>query len=239
MLMKLNKKLTSYTEFKKQFNTLKDDIYQGILVENRDSIRVKKEHTVVRNLEKIFEATLKISNRKGFQAMSMRNLSKESGLSMGALYAYFSSKEELLEMLQRQHGNVMTRVFEERLKSDMSPVEKLDTAIRTHLYLSEVMQPWFYFAYMEVKNMPRFKQEKAMEAELSSEKIFSDILLDGLDKKVFRPHHHELIASMLKAVLQDWYLKRWKYRGRKITVDEYARFIIGAMKSVLLTSKNT
>ena len=224
----------SYIEFKKSFNTYKDDIYQEILTENRDSIRVKKEHTVVRNLEKIFEATLKISNRKGFQAMSMRNLSKESGLSMGALYAYFSSKEELLELLQRQHSNVMTRVFQDQLKNDMLPMDKLDTAIRTHLYLSEVMQPWFYFAYMEVKNMPRIKQEKAMAAELASEKIFSDILLEGLDKHVFRPHNHELIASMLKAVLQDWYLKRWKYRGRKISVDQYAQFVIDSMKSVLL-----
>jgi hypothetical protein len=140
-------------------------------------------------------------------------------------------------MLQRQHGNVMTRVFEERLKSDMSPVEKLDTAIRTHLYLSEVMQPWFYFAYMEVKNMPRFKQERAMEAELASERLFSDILREGLEKKIFMPHNHDLTASMLKAVLQDWYLKRWKYRGKKVTVDDYARFVIGAMKSVLLASE--
>ena len=224
----------SYIEFKKSFNTYKDDIYQEILTENRDSIRVKKEHTVVRNLEKIFEATLKISNRKGFQAMSMRNLSKESGLSMGALYAYFSSKEELLEMLQKQHANVMSRVFEDRLKKDMQPMDKLETAIKTHLFLSEVMQQWFYFAYMEVKNMPRPKQEKAMASELASEKIFSDILLEGLDKSVFRIHKPELVAGMLKAVLQDWYLKRWKYRGRNISVDQYAQFVVVSMKAVLL-----
>jgi len=224
----------NYAEFRKIFNTYKNDIYHEILVENRDTIRVKKEHTVVRNLEKIFEATLKISNRKGFQAMSMRNLSKESGLSMGALYAYFSSKEELLEMLQHQHGNIMRRIFEDRIKTDMDPKTKLNMAIQTHLYLSEAMQPWFYFAYMETKNMSRANQEKAMAGELASEKIFSNILLEGRATNVFAEHNHELTASLLKAVLQDWYLKRWKYRRRKISVDQYAQFICEFIQSVVL-----
>ncbi len=215
-----------YAEFKKIFNVYKNDIYHDMLVENRDIIRVKKEHTVVKNLEKIFEATLKISNKKGFQAMTMRNLSKESGLSMGALYAYFSTKDELIEMLQRQHSHIMSRIFKDRIKPDMDPEAKLNTAIRTHLFLSEAMQPWFYFAYMETKNMSRAKQEKAMASELASEKIFSDILLEGRIKEVFAAHAHELAASLIKAVLQDWYLKRWKYRGRNISVDHYADFVI-------------
>jgi TetR/AcrR family transcriptional regulator, cholesterol catabolism regulator len=223
-----------YAEFRKIFNVYKNDIYHDMLVENRDVIRVKKEHTVVKNLEKIFEATLKISNKKGFQAMTMRNLSKESGLSMGALYAYFSNKDELIEMLRRQHGHIMFRIFEDQIKPDMDPEAKLNTAIRTHLYLSEAMQPWFYFAYMETKNMSRAKQEKAMVAELASEKIFSDILLEGQVKKEFASHSHELAASLIKAVLQDWYLKRWKYRGRNISVDQYADFVTRVIARIVL-----
>ncbi|MFO7962361.1 MAG: TetR/AcrR family transcriptional regulator [Desulfobacterales bacterium] len=223
-----------YTEFRKIFTCYKDDLYLEILEQNRERIRVKKENTIVKNLEKIFEATLKISNKKGFQAMSMRNLSRESGLSMGALYAYFSSKEELIEMLQRQHSNIMARIFEAELESDMDPKSKLVTAIKLHLYLSESMQPWFYFAYMETKNMSRVKQEKAMASELSSEKIFSDILIEGQHKNVFLENDAVLTASLIKAVLQDWYLKRWKYRGRNVSVDAYADFVTRFIESVVI-----
>ena len=214
-----------YIEFKKIFNSYKNDLYHKILAENRHSIKVKKEHTVVKNLEKIFEATLKISNKIGFQAMSMRNLSKESGLSMGALYAYFSSKDELLEMLQKQHANIMERIFDDQIKPGMNPKIKLNTAIKTHLYLSEAMQPWFYFAYMEAKNMSRAKQEKAKAGEMSSEKFFSDILAEGQQKGDFISHDHVLTASLTKALMQDWYLKRWKYRERNISVEQYADFV--------------
>ena len=37
----------------------------------------------VKNLVKIFKATLKLANRKGFHAMSLRDLCAESGMSMG------------------------------------------------------------------------------------------------------------------------------------------------------------
>ena len=74
----------TYAEFQKQIKASRNDIYREIFANNRDVIRVKKEGKVLTNLEKIFSATLKISNKKGFTAMSMRDLSYETGLSMGA-----------------------------------------------------------------------------------------------------------------------------------------------------------
>ena len=31
-----------------------------------------------------------------------------------------------------------------------------------------------------------------------------------------------LLAAHLQSVIQDWYVKRWKYRAEKIGVDEFA-----------------
>ncbi len=96
----------NYAEFQRQVRLSKQDICREVYSDNRKSIRVKKENTVVKNLERIFSATLKIGNKKGFQAMSMRDLGRETHLSMGALYSYFSSKEELLAMLQHQRRTI-------------------------------------------------------------------------------------------------------------------------------------
>lgn len=96
----------NYLKFKKALSNYAKDFFNEDFFENRKNIRIKKESTVAKNLEKIFDATLTISNKKGFQAMSMRDLSRESELSMGALYSYFSSKEDLLKMLQSQRRAV-------------------------------------------------------------------------------------------------------------------------------------
>ena len=175
----------SYAEFQKQVRLSKQDICREVYADHRNSIRVKKENTVVKNLERIFSATLKIGNQKGFQAMSMRDLGRETSLSMGALYSYFSSKEELLSMLQHQRRTITKRILHEHIDKESDPAAKLRMAILTHLYLSEAMQPWFYFSYMEAKNLSKKEQTAAVASELYTEQIFSDILIQGRPMDLF------------------------------------------------------
>jgi AcrR family transcriptional regulator len=229
----------NYTAFKKTISDYTKDFFNEDFLENRKNIRIKKESTVARNLEKIFDATLKISNKKGFQAMTMRDLSAEAGLSMGALYSYFSGKEDLLKMLQSQRRSVTKRILEEYVNHETGIADKLRTAIRVHLYLSEAMQPWFYFSYMETKNISGPEQAKAIESELYTEKIFENILKEGGKSGVFLHRNHQLTASVIKAMLQDWYLKRWKYSKRNISVESYANYLISIIENFCLSTEQT
>jgi AcrR family transcriptional regulator len=229
----------TYAEFQKQVKISRQEICREVFAQNRSSIRVKKENTVVKNLERIFSATLKISNKKGFQAMSMRDLGRETNLSMGALYSYFSSKEDLLAMLQHQRRMITQRILEACIENESDPVLKLRASILTHLYLSEVMQPWFYFSYMEAKNLSRAEQELAVASELYTEKLFADILKQGQSRGRFLSRDPQLTASVIKAMLQDWYLKHSKYRKRSISVDQYARFVLQFVEAFILDAKCT
>jgi len=220
----------TYAEFCQQVNISKMEIYQeSFAVQKsvgREPRRIKKEKTAVKNLDSIFGAVLKISNKKGFKSMSMRDLSRECGLSMGALYNYFSSKDELLEMLQHQRRSITGKILEERIALESTTPGKLKAAVFTHLYLSEAMQPWFYFSFMETKNLSQIEKQKAVESELATEKMICDILIQAQEQNVFHRHNPQLGASMIKAMLQDWYLKRGKYAGKNISVDQYAEYLI-------------
>jgi len=226
-----------YADFQKKVNLSKYDLCREVYQENRRSIRVKKEDTVVKNLERIFSATLKISNNKGFQAMSMRDLSRETHLSMGALYSYFASKEELLGMLQNQRRTVTQRILEQRIAQESKPAARLRAAILTHLHLSEAMQPWFYFSYMEAKNLSKKEQDLAVASELYTEKLIADILKQGQVQRDFELRDPQLTASVIKAMLQDWYLKRSKYARRGISVDQYARFVLEFVEVFITNTK--
>jgi AcrR family transcriptional regulator len=164
--------------------------------------------------------------------MSLRDLSAKAGLSMGALYTYFSSKEELLQMIQRQSA-VVVQVLLEQIEGIEDPLAKLKRVIQSHLFLSEVMQPWFYFAYMETKNLAKQEHKKAIEAELATEKLLIDIMKEGRDKGVFKSVNMELTGAVIKAMLQDWYLKRWKYARRNVSVEKYAAFVIDLVETYL------
>ncbi len=216
----------TYAQFSRRARLSRRDLCRRILEGHRDSIKTKKEPTAVKNLELIFDATLKVANAKGFQAMTMRDLSQASGLSMGALYAYFSSKEELLEMVQSTGREVTGRLLREGFEEVRDPVERLATAIRTHVFLSEAMQPWFFFSYMEARHLGKRQKELAKQSELATEKMFADVIRAGQTQGVFNGHDPDLTAALIKAMLQDWYLKRWKYAARRLAVDAYAEMVV-------------
>ena len=223
----------TFADFKNKVMLSMEDICRDIFYENRDAIKVKKEAVVVKNLVNIYEATLRLSNKKGFHSMSLRELAKETNLSLGALYSYFSNKEQLLGIIQEQGYRITGRLLEEELRKTEDPEERLEVAIRTHLYLSESMQPWFYFFFMEAKNLNREEQKKAIASELYTEKIFADILDQGVAAGAFSIENTQLTASLIKTMLQDWYLKRWKYTRRRVSVDDYADFVVGFVLKAL------
>ena len=224
----------NFLEFQKNIQHYRKSNAKEAISENRKDIRVKKEKTVAKNLQRIFEATLKIGNKKGFQAMSMRDLSDETGLSMGALYAYFTSKENLLVMLQRNGRDNFQRILEECIEEEASPLENLKKLIKTHIYMSEALQPWFYFTYMEGKNLKKPERKIAVEHELHSDGIISHVLKQGEDEGVFKPRSHRLTAALIKSMLNDWYLKRWKYAKLEVSVDEFAEYVIEVVEAFCL-----
>jgi AcrR family transcriptional regulator len=217
--------------FEKQVAVSTEDICRKIFESRANSIKIKKEPVAVKNLVKIFQATLKLANQKGFHAMSLRDLCAESGLSMGGLYAYFKNKEELLTLIQEQGRAIVTRVMEDRLAGIDDATRALGMAIRSHLYLSEVLQPWFFFSYMETRFFHAEEGKRAIAGELQTEAIFAGILEKGVAEGALAITDPLLVAAAIKALLQDWYLKRWKYRRRRISVDAYADFVIAVVSA--------
>jgi TetR/AcrR family transcriptional regulator, cholesterol catabolism regulator len=225
-----------FEAFKEVVSLSVEGLSRDLFLGNRESIKIKKEGVAVKNLVKILNAALALSNQKGFAAMSLRDLSREAGLSMGALYTYFTSKEELLHMIQRQSAVVM-QVLVDHIEGIDDPKVKLRRAIQAHLFLSEILREWFYFSYMETKNLGREDHRKAIEAELFTEKLFIDIIHEGQKAGAFREVDTDLLGAVIKAMLQDWYLKRWKYAGRKVSVERYAAFVVEFVEMYLAPSQ--
>jgi len=223
----------TYDKFGRENSISLEDICRDFFLSSRETIKIKKESVAVKNLATILNTTLRLSNDTGFQSMTLRDLSRESNLSMGALYNYFSSKDELFKIIHLNGMNLITHILVKQIECEKGPDLKMRKAIRIHIYLSEMMPQWFYFLYMETKNLRKEDRKIPIESELFTEKIFIDILEEGMKSKIYISRDPLLTASMIKAMLQDWYLKRWKYTRRNVTVDQYASFIIEFIESYI------
>lgn len=232
MPMPVDAKMT-FEQFQGRVNLDGQGICRQVLARNREAIQVKKEQTALKNLEKIFAAVLKISSTKGFSAMTMRDLSRETQMSAGALYAYFSSKEDLLEMMQHHRRALVSQILDQHVDPAAAAPAQMDALVRTHLYLSEMMQPWFYFSYMEAKNFSKSQRNAAVAASRFTENRLADLIRHGQQTGAFKPCDPLLAAGLIQAILQDWYLKRAKHARRGVTVDGYADFVLAVVQAFL------
>lgn len=221
----------TFDNFKKVVNISKKEISMQIWKTNSSVVKVKKKEKVVENLTIIFDAALKVSKVKGFQAMSVRDLSAKANLSIGAIYSYISNKEELFHLLQMPSKQIAKTMLMHQIALEEGPANKLRSAVQMCIYLSEIMRPWFYFTYSEVMNRTEEEKKKTIGSELHTGKIFRDILCEGSKQKVFKKGNTNLTASIIESMLQDWCLKRGKYRKMEINIDEYTEFVIGLIES--------
>lgn len=90
--------------------------------------RVSAEY-LERRREHILDAARRCFARKGFYEASMQDVFRESGLSAGAVYRYFASKDELVRALAARAFSQVAPVIDEALAQD--PMPGIDEIIGT------------------------------------------------------------------------------------------------------------
>lgn len=210
---------------------------ERIVARHQGAIRVKKAHVATRNLTKILNSALTLSNRTGFHAMSLRDLSEHSGVSMGALYTCFDSKETLLGMILHTVAEAVEDELAKPLAEiDGGPTERLRWLLTQHVRLTEAMQPWFFFVYMEAKAFPQDARASARAHELRTEALIEALLIEGSKSGAFAVDDPAMTATLIKPLLQDWYVKRAKYRRRGVGPDRFAQTIVDFVESAILNA---
>lgn len=213
-----------------------DALCRRILAANSDTISIQNPEIAVRKLGTILSAALALSNEKGFHAMSLRDLSRQSGVSMGGLYAYFDSKTTLLRMIL----TVVTETVRDTLSNPPAhladdPVGQLEWLIDTHVRLTEDMLPWFTFAFMEAKTFPKDLRRIATASEELTEGYIAEICDRAVALGLFRADLAPITPALIKPLLQDWYVKRTKYRRRRVGVGDYIKTVQDIVLRACLT----
>jgi AcrR family transcriptional regulator len=218
-----------FEEFQRMTPLNGDTIWTYLVDRHAERIGVKRRKPALENMEKIFGATFRLANEVGFRAMSLRDLCRETGLSMGGLYGYIESKDQLAEMIEDvvRHASLeMPRMF----AHIEAPLERLESLVRGTIYLSEILQPWFYFVYMDSRVLNFEQRGMAKGSELSVQTFIASLLEE------MRPApkgNSTLLAAHIVSLFQDWYVKRWKYRAAKVQVDDFADSVLLLMRSHL------
>ncbi len=225
---------TSMEAFCRAWSLSGEPLWRRVYELHRDHMQIKNARAALQNLEKIFTSTFRLANTKGFQAMSLRDLSRETGISMGGLYAYIGSKHDLASAIEAVLRQTIDDVMSDLERHDLDPYDRLRAIIYGDIYMNDIMHSWYYFCYLESKGLAREQREAAMQLEMKFDERLKRTFQAGLDSGVFRYGGNlDLMATHTTAMLQQWYLKRWKFQLQGTEIETWADFVFTNLLKLL------
>jgi AcrR family transcriptional regulator len=84
-------------------------------------------------LDALLAAAARVFAKRGYHETSMRDLARESGVSLSGLYYYVKSKDELLFLIQDRSFAAVLASMQEAIAGIENPVERLAYFIDNHL----------------------------------------------------------------------------------------------------------
>ena len=198
--------------------------------------QVADERRLVEGKGRIADAAATLFLSGGYHSTSVREIAQKAGLSVGSVFNYFTSKEEILFFLfsrnqERTEATLRDEQAEfERLKAEgVSPKELLWLAYQSYVRLIEELRRYTVLGYQEMKSLTAAERRRLLEGEERIQHFLEEIIAYGVERGVFPPGDIDLKAHSLMVLSQSWAVRHWALK-RFTKVDDY----LTALKAIVL-----
>ena len=198
--------------------------------------QVKNPDLVERRHRQIVDAAVQLFIEHGFHKTTTRQIAKAAGVSIGSLYEYISTKEDILFLVcDAIHAEVERGVSEAMNRTEEGHLS-LSEAIREYFLVCHRMSDHILLLYQETQSLPSQWRKKVLENEVRITGIFMEVLarlissghLLHLDERSI-----ELVAHNISVLGHMWTFRRW-FLARHYSIDDYidlqTQFIFGISK---------
>lgn len=91
-----------------------------------DKPLTKRQEQALETKNRIYNAAIGLMDRKGFESITIADISKEAGVSVGAFYHYFESKNDILAEIFHQADVYFSTQVAPGLKEDSIPEQVVE-----------------------------------------------------------------------------------------------------------------
>lgn len=174
--------------------------------------RKENIQNITRRKEQILKAAVTAFARSGLKDTSMNDIVHESGLSKGAIYWYFKSKDEIIAELLNEFFDPEDIKKVEAMLSTGTPLQKIEKLVEYMIdemnkmrRFRPVIQELFALAFRDEKI--RKMTKKSFQSSVA---LLEGIIEDGIKMKQFRrvnPYHVTLaIFEIIESTALFWSL---------------------------------
>lgn len=187
--------------------------------QNKILSSVKDVDLVEKRRNQMIKGAIALFKEKGFHQTTTREIAKESGFSIGTLYEYIRTKEDVLFLV----CDAIYQQVRERLEAatDLKnpSVDSLETVIRSYLELMDDMQEEVIIMYQEVKSMKKETREYVLQKERDMVGMLEEVIVSCVPNDL-AAQDVKLLANNIFIQGQMWGFRRWVLQ-KQFTLDEY------------------
>ena len=187
--------------------------------------QVKDPDLVKRRRNQIADASVQLFIQKGFHKTTTRQIARASGISIGSLYEYFTSKEDILYMVCESIHAEVERGLTDAMSRATAGREALAEVVREYFEVCHRMSDFILLIYQESQSLPSQWRKRVLENELKITGLFVEVLariaasgeLPGLKEQYI-----ELAAHDIVVLGHMWTFRRW-YLSRHYSLEDYIK----------------
>jgi AcrR family transcriptional regulator len=191
---------------------------------------VKDEVLVREKRGRIVSAAVELFVSKGFHSTTTREIAAAAAVSIGSLYEYVESKEDVLYLVcESIHGEIESQLREVLARSDAQSapggddfVSRLQGAIAGYFRVCDRMQDSILLIYRETASLNEESRRYVLRNEARITGIFRELLREGSAGGLATddPQELELMAHNVVVLGHMWCLRRWSLRS-EFSIDAY------------------
>lgn len=172
----------------------------------------------------IVQAAAKLFIKQGTVNTGVRDIAEASGITVGTLYHYFRSKEEIIAAFM-DYAVAGTDTFyaeTEKMLQVTEPLKALKLAIKGYFSYTDEAQNVILFWHQETRNLSIELRNRLLDNECVLLNVFEKILKKGCDQGVFKIDNIRLVAHNIIVMADMWSFRRWDLK-HFITADKYRK----------------
>ena len=201
------------------------------------STKIKNTKLVEERHEQIFQAASKLIQKKGYHMTTLRDLSKETGISLGNLYDYITTKEDILYLVHERAAQMVRGAVSQEMSDVTDPVQKLRQMIESELEAMHRYQNLVMTIYQESHSLSKPSLGTMLRSEEAHIGRFKEVIEEGIKLGVFKEANPVMLANVIKMMIDCWVLKRWNLRG-KVSLEEMKQGILQMVQAGIMVRDN-
>lgn len=203
--------------------------------------QVKDPDLVDRRRRQIADAAVQLFIDRGFHKTTTRQIAGAAGFSIGSLYEYFASKEDILYMVCESIHAEVERGVTAAMSQAAGGREALEKIIHEYFMVCHRMSDFILLIYQETQSLPSQWQKRVLENELRITGLFVEALAriaGSGDLTNLNENNLEMAAHNIVVLGHMWTFRRW-YLARHYSIKDYIKLQSGIILGMFAGGKKT